>query len=154
MFVHDAVVYMTTKTDLRSAIETAYVHCRPGGSALFAPDHTTETFRTSTDCGGRDGYGRALRYLAWTWDPDPGDSTYLVDYAYLLRDRDGSVRTESERHVEGLFSRDTWLALLSEAGFDARAVRFDHSEIEPGTYHVFVAGKPESAASSHRTREG
>src|SRR6185436_20585470 len=31
VFVHDAVVYMTTEDDLRRAIETAYLHCKPGG---------------------------------------------------------------------------------------------------------------------------
>jgi hypothetical protein len=39
VFVHDAVAYMTTERELRAAIETAFVHCRPGGAALFAPDH-------------------------------------------------------------------------------------------------------------------
>ena len=33
---HDAVAYMKTEDDLRQAIETAYVHCQPGGAALFA----------------------------------------------------------------------------------------------------------------------
>ena len=41
VFVHDAVCYMTTESDLRLAIETAFVHCRPGGVALFAPDFVT-----------------------------------------------------------------------------------------------------------------
>ena len=67
VFVHDAVAYMTTIGDLRSAIETAYVHCKPGGAVLFAPDHVRESFRTSTDHGGHDGVSRGLRYLEWTW---------------------------------------------------------------------------------------
>src|SRR5919106_5263370 len=104
VFVHDAVCYMTTEADLRMAIETAFVHCRPGGAALFAPDHVRETFRPSTDHGGSDGDSRGLRYLEWTWDPDPSDTTYLVDYAYLLRTGD-VVRVEHDRHVEGLFAR-------------------------------------------------
>ena len=103
--VHDAVMYMTTAEDLRLAIETAFVHCRPGGAALFAPDHLREHFRTGTDYGGHDGDQRAVRFLEWTWDPDPLDTTYTVDYAYLLRDADGSVRVEHDRHVEGLFPR-------------------------------------------------
>lgn len=69
VFVHDAVVYMTTEADLRRAIETAYAHCEPGGAALFAPDHVRENFQASTDHGGHDGVNRALRYLEWTWDP-------------------------------------------------------------------------------------
>ena len=44
VFVHDAVVYMTAKKDLRAAIETAFVHCRRGGAALFAPDRITMSF--------------------------------------------------------------------------------------------------------------
>jgi hypothetical protein len=141
VFVHDAVAYMTTEADLRLAIETAYVHCRPGGAALFAPDHLAETFRPSTDHGGHDGDGRGLRYLEWTWDPDPADGSYTVDYAYLLREQDGSVRVEWDRHVEGLFARADWLRLLSNAGFEPTPVPFDHSELEPGEYEVFVCRK-------------
>jgi SAM-dependent methyltransferase len=142
VFVHDAVNYMTSEEELRQAVETAAVHCRPGGVALFAPDHLRENFRTGTDYGGHDGDGRAARFLEWTWDPDPLDTTYTVDYAYLLREADGSVRVEHDRHVEGLFPRATWLGLLEEAGFQARAVPVEHSELEPGTYELFVATRP------------
>ena len=139
VFVHDAVAYMTTESDLRRAIETAFVHCRPGGAALFAPDCVRENFRASTECGGHDGEARGLRYLEWTWDPDPTDSTYVADYAYLLRTSDGVVRVEHDRHVEGLFSRGDWLRLLAEGGFEARVVPFEHSELEPGAHDLFVA---------------
>ncbi|HET9559407.1 MAG TPA: class I SAM-dependent methyltransferase, partial [Actinomycetota bacterium] len=114
----------------------------PGGAALFAPDHLREHFRTGTDYGGHDGDGRGARFLAWTWDPDPLDTTYTVDYAYLLRDADGSVRVEHDRHLEGLFPRATWLALLEEAGFEARAVPVEHTQLEPGSYELLVATRP------------
>jgi SAM-dependent methyltransferase len=142
VFVHDAVCYMTTESDLRLALETAFVHCRPGGAALFAPDFVRENFRASTDHGGHDSQTHGFRYLEWTWDPDPGDTTYVADYAFMLRTPDGAVRVEHDRHVEGLFSRATWLRLLSEAGFEARVVPFDHSELEPGSYELFVARRP------------
>ncbi|MCE2514215.1 MAG: class I SAM-dependent methyltransferase [Acidobacteria bacterium] len=155
VFVHDAVVYMTTEADLRQAIETAYVHCRPGGAALFAPDHVRENFHPPvTDCGGHDGGGRGLRYLEWTWDPDPGDTTYTVDYVYLLRDRDGSTRVESERHEEGLFGRGDWLRLTAAAGFEPAVVPFDHSELEPGTYELFVCRKPGAESSPSGSSTG
>ncbi len=142
VFLHDAIAYMTTAADLRCAIETAFVHCAPGGAALFAPDHVRENFKGSTDCGGHDGPQRSLRYLEWTWDPDPGDSTYFADYVYVLRSADGSVHVEHDRHVEGLFSRSHWLRLLGEVGFEPRVVPFDHSELEPGELEVFVCVKP------------
>ena len=147
VFVHDAVVYMTTESDLRKAMETAFVHCQPGGAALFAPDHVRENFRPSTDHGGHDGENRSLRYLEWTWDPDPTDNTYVVDYAYLLRGSDGSVHVERDRHIEGLFARADWLRLLSEVGFRPRVVPFEHSEVEAGVCEVFVGSKP--GAPSH-----
>jgi SAM-dependent methyltransferase len=142
VFVHDAVCYMTTESDLRLAIETAFVHCRPGGAALFAPDFVRENFTASTDHGGHDNETHGLRYLGWTRDPDPTDTTYVVDYACLLRTPDGAVRVEHDRHIEGLFSRATWLRLLSEAGFEPRVVPFEHSELEPGSHEVFVARRP------------
>ncbi len=145
VFVHDAVVYMRTVEDLRRAIETAFVHCRPGGAAVFVPDHTREIFRPSTSHGGHDsaaGDGRGLRYLEWTYDPDPEDSTYTVDFAYLLREADGSVRAEHDRHLMGLFARAEWLRLLSEVGFRAHIVPLEHSELEPGECELFVAKVP------------
>ena len=141
VFVHDAVSYMTTEHDLARAIETAAVHCRPGGAALFAPDHLCETFRPDTDCGGHDGRDRAMRYLSWSWDPDATDTTVVTDYTYALRDASGNVRVIHDRHIEGVFPRDTWLRLLSDAGFDPRVVPFNHSELEPGTYELFVCVK-------------
>jgi SAM-dependent methyltransferase len=143
VFVHDAVAYMTTESDLRLAIETAFVHCRSGGAALFAPDAIRENFQPSTDHGGHDNQTHGLRYLSWTWDPDPTDTTYVTDYAYLMRTPDGAVRVEHDRHVEGLFTRAVWLSLMSEAGFQPRAVIFDHSELAPGSYEIFVARKPD-----------
>jgi SAM-dependent methyltransferase len=139
VFVHDAVVYMTTELDLRRAIETAFLHCRPGGAALFAPDHVRENFKPSTGHGGHDGARRSLRYLEWTWDPDPTDTTYVVDFAYLLRGDDGSVRVEQDRHILGLFARADWLRLLSDVGFQPSVVPFEHSELEPRAHEVFVA---------------
>lgn len=138
VFIHDAIMYMTSETDLHRAIETAFVHCKPGGVALFAPDHTLETFRPSTDHGGHDGHGRGLRYLEWSWDPDPDDSTYVVDFAYLLREGKSKVRCEYDRHICGIFGREPWIRIISEVGFQARALPFEHSELEPGSCEVFL----------------
>jgi hypothetical protein len=138
VFVHDAVCYMTTEADLRAAIETAALHCRPGGAVLMAPDYVRETFRPGTEHGGNDGPGRSVRYIEWVWDPDPGDSTYVADYVFLLRDGDGSLRVEHDRHLEGVFPREVWLRLLDEAGFEVTAVPLEHSEVEPGVHEVFV----------------
>jgi SAM-dependent methyltransferase len=138
VFVHDAICYMTTESDLRRAIETAFVHCRPGGAALFCPDYISENFEVGIDTGGEDDGTRGMRWLEWRSDPDPNDSTYLVDYAYLLRESDGTTRVEYDRHVEGLFPRATWLQLLEDSGFAPLTLPLELSDIEPGKHEVFA----------------
>ncbi len=123
VFVHDAIGYMTTEADLRQAIRTAYAHCRPGGLAVLVPDDIAETFEESVEHGGRDAPdGRGARYLEWSWDPGPGDTTTRTEYAFLLRAADGSMQVAHDTHELGLFPRATWLRVLGEEGFAARSV--------------------------------
>jgi SAM-dependent methyltransferase len=122
VFVHDAICHMTTKADLRAVMETAFEHCRPGGVALFAPDFVRETFVENTDQGGNDTDRGSVRFLQWTTDPDPSDTTYFVDFAILIRDRTGDMRLEHDRHTYGLFKRAEWRGLLREVGFDLNTV--------------------------------
>jgi SAM-dependent methyltransferase len=124
VLIHDAICYLTTESDLHAALTTAWQHLRPGGAAVLMPDHVRESFQQATDHGGEDELvgadgrmGRGMRYLEWTIDPDPSDTTYQVDYAMLLRHADGSVDVRQDRHVEGLFPRQTWLDLLATIGF-------------------------------------
>lgn len=128
VFAHDAVAYLTTEEDLAAAMRTAAVHCRPGGAALFVPDYVRETFVEGTDHGGHDGPDRAMRYLEWWHDPIALDTTFLVDYAFLLRLPGGALDVRRDRHVCGLFPRQTWIDLLEQAGFEARAVALRHDD--------------------------
>jgi SAM-dependent methyltransferase len=141
VFVHDAINYMIAERDLRATIETAFVHTRPGGCAIFGPDAVRETFEPGTHCGGKDGDdGRALRYIVWVTDPDPKDTHYSLDFAYALRERNGTVHVEQDRHLYNLFSRAEWLGFLRDAGFRARTVSLEHSEA--GRLISFVGTKP------------
>ncbi len=135
VLVHDAIMYMTSERDLRQAMQTCQVHCRPGGVAVLAPDWLRETFQPTTSHGGQDGPERSLRYLEWAHDPDPSDTTFLLDFACLLREGDLLVRVEWDRHVCGLFGREDWLRLLREVGFTPRIVT------APWGHEVFVAVK-------------
>ena len=135
VFIHDAIEYMTTPEALKQAMETAFIHCKPGGMALFVPDVIQEIFETSTDHGGIDGEARGARYLEWSYDPDDTDTTYITDYAFMLREGN-HVTVEHDRHILGIFALDEWLKLLHETGFTARYVR------DPFERYVFVAQKP------------
>lgn len=136
VFIHDAIDYMTTLHDLRQAMETAWLHCGPGGLVLLVPDHVRETFQPDTDHGGSDSDGRYLRYLEWTYDPDPTDTTCTVEYVYVFRKNGQPTMVEHEQHICGIFPRMEWLRLLREIGFDP--------EIIPDEYgrDVFLARRP------------
>ena len=93
---------------MRATLRTAARHCRAGGIVVIVPDCVRETFAASTESGGEDGAdGRALRYLMWTWDRDPADAVFEVEYAFLLREADGGVSVGQDRHQEGCFLAPT-----------------------------------------------
>jgi SAM-dependent methyltransferase len=139
VLVHDAIVYMTTEEDLAAAARTAFVHTRPGGAAVFAPDCVRESFREGTQILGGDDGTRALRGLEWTWDPDPADATYRVDYAFLLREG-SAVRAVHDAHVEGLFPLATWLRVLAAAGY--RVDTFERPIGDGVRDEVFICRRP------------
>ena len=123
VFVHDAICHMTTELDLRAVMATAFEHCCAGGAALFAPDFVRETFVENTDHGGNDTERGSVRFLQWTTDPEPADTAYFVDFAILIRDREGNMRVEHDRHTYGLFSRAVWRRLLRDVGFELNMKR-------------------------------
>jgi SAM-dependent methyltransferase len=135
VFIHDAIDYMVTPDDLRQALQIAYIHCKPGGMALFVPDDLADTFEPSTDHGGIDGDGRQVRYLEWSYDPEPGDDMCTTDYVFVLREGTNPPRIVHESHTMGLFSRADWLRQIDAAGFTASAVEDDYGRT------VFVARK-------------
>jgi SAM-dependent methyltransferase len=108
VLVHDAVDYVTCEADLRQVIDTAYAHCRPGGVAVFVPDHVADTFRAY---GGRGGSSDGTGRHDWV----------RAEYEFVLRAEDGSVQVVHEAHRLGAFRRAAWLRLLESAGFDPEA---------------------------------
>ncbi len=149
VLVHDAISYMTSRTDLASAIATAFEHTGPGGVAMFQPDFVSETFQPGTETGGSDdASGRGLRYLEWRWVPDGRADAYVTDMAYLLKDPDGAARVIHDRHLMGLFSRSVWLELIAAAGFEPLAVPFDHSSYSDTGHEVFLGLRPVAGAEA------
>jgi SAM-dependent methyltransferase len=143
VFVQDAIMYMRSEEDLLQVMETAFVHCKPGGVVLLAPDYTKETFQPSTQHGGHDGEGKSMRYIDWVWDPDKKDSTYISTMVYVMREGADQVTCVHDRHVLGLFSQKDWLRIMIKVGFRAACLPFEHSEVAPGTMHVFLGCKPD-----------
>jgi hypothetical protein len=136
VMIHDAIMYATEPEAVRAALRTGARHCRDGGLVAVLPDCVRETFTPGTEMGGKDGAdGRGLRYLEWSWDPDPHDSTFEVAYAFLLREPDGRVIVDQDHHRCGCFARADWLSWFAEAGLSARIHR------DPWKRDVFIGRK-------------
>ena len=137
VLIHDAIMYATDEASLRAALANAHRHCRPGGRIVVMPDFVRETFEPATDHGGHDGDdGRALRYLEWTWDPNPADTTGEMVFTLVLREPNGEIHTELDRHLFGIFPRADWLRWFAELGLDTR---IHH---DPWDREVFIATRP------------
>jgi hypothetical protein len=141
VLVHDAVAYMTTRADLTAVAGTAFAHTQPGGAALFAPDYVRESFRERSELHAGDDGARSLRCIEWVWDPDPADETYAAEYGFLLRDG-VEVKAIHDRHVEGLFTRATWVEILSGAGYQVELA--DRPFDDTTTDQIFVCRRPAS----------
>ena len=141
VFIHDAISYLTSEADLHAAIETAFVHVRPGGVVILTPDATTEIFKPKTDHGGHDGDdGRSLRYLEWTHAPEPGTSTYVTDYAIVARGPGDELRLVHDHHTLGLFPEATWKRLIADVGLELLDTRVENPyELEQA---AFVSRRP------------
>jgi len=144
IFVHDAICHMTAEPQVLAAMRTAYAHCRPGGVALFVPDFVKETFTEEVDHGGSDSERGGVRFLQWVVDPNPADTTYVVDFAVMIRDKRGRARVVHDRHVQGLFPRARWLRLLRDVGFKARTV------VDRRVRDALLGRRPEASARRSR----
>ena len=132
VFIHDAIMYAIDEASVKATLATAARHCRTGGGVVVVPDFVRETFEAESDVHGEDGAdGRGLRVLEWSWDPDPHDTTFETTYVFAMREPDGSMHVEMDRHQEGLFPRASWLMWLREAGFAAA------SRLDPWNRDVF-----------------
>jgi SAM-dependent methyltransferase len=133
VFIHDAIMYSIDRASVRASLTTAARHCRPGGAVVIVPDFVKETFEPDATKGGDDASdGRGLRYLQWTWDPDPSDDTCDVAFSFLLRDANGHVNLDGDHHRCAIFPRAMWLDWIHSAGFRAS------SRIDPWKRDVFV----------------
>jgi hypothetical protein len=139
VLVHDAVCYMTSLTDLARMAETAFVHTRPGGAALFAPDYVRERFKENVTLLSADDGSRSLRGVEWAWDPDSSDTRYVVEYALLLRDSQ-AVSSASDRHDKGLFSIAQWFDTLGSVGYHVTLLEGPLGD-DAQTDRVFVCHK-------------
>ncbi len=117
VIIHDAISYMLTEDDLRATFVTVAAHLEPGGVFITAPDWFKETFQGPwVDHTIRAKEGIELAYFEYSHDPDPNDTTMETIFVYFIRGH-GQLRVEEDLHITGLFPIQTWVDLMTEAGF-------------------------------------
>jgi SAM-dependent methyltransferase len=125
VLMDDAISHMNCRADFVAALRTAHAHLSPGGVLIVTPDVTRETFqqnKTTVTHAARDGLD--VVFVENVHDPDPTDESYETTILYLIRDH-GSLRIESDHWTMGLFSLDTWRAVLRETGFEVHEGRYN-----------------------------
>jgi SAM-dependent methyltransferase len=141
VLLDDGVSYMTSREDLRQALETAWRHLAPGGVLVVTPDATRETFvqnRTESAIGGGLDGDPEVVFIENVYDPDPADDHYEATLVFLIRES-GALRVETDRHTLGLFAMEVWRETLAEVGFETHEAPYT----EQGTgYVTFACRRP------------
>jgi SAM-dependent methyltransferase len=143
ILMDDGVSYMTSRADLAAALQNAFRHLEAGGVMVVTPDVTTENFcqnRTTCTPASEDTKpdGIDVIFVENTYDPDPTDEHYETTMVFLIREQ-GKLRVETDLHILGLFSLDTWRQLLRDAGFVIQEKGFSEDE---DNYLTFACVKP------------
>ena len=125
VLIHDAVCYLMSEDDINATLATARVHLRDGGVLIMAPDWYLETYPgTVLDAGIRRDVTPEFASIEFDHDPDPCDNTLESVFIYIIKNADGSVNVEEDRHITGIFSIQTWLDMMGESGFHAKSIPY------------------------------
>jgi SAM-dependent methyltransferase len=131
VIIADSIDYMLTADDLKAAFATAYAHLKPGGVFCTYAEEIDGRFqqnRTGYDVDSEDNVHTV--FIENRFDPDPNDTTYEMVFIYLIREN-GQLTVETDRHLGGIFSLETWVNALNGVGF---AVHIIEGGIVPTTF--------------------
>ncbi len=125
VLIHDAVCYLMSEDDITATLATAHAHLKPGGVLIMAPDWFTETYPgTQLNSGIRRDVTPEFASIEYDHYPNPNDNKVESVFIYIIKNSDGSVRVEEDRHITGIFSINTWLSLMEQAGFRTKRLPY------------------------------
>ena len=125
VLIHDAVCYLMSEDDIKATLVTARAHLRDGGILIMAPDWFSETYPgTQLNAGIRRDITPEFASIEYDHDPDPSDNTVESVFIYIIKNSDGSVNVEEDRHITGMFSIQTWTCLMEQAGFRVKRMPY------------------------------
>ena len=142
VFIHDAISYLTTEEDLRQALETAFVHVRPGRCRdphARRDDGDLQAAHRSRRARRRGRTKPALPRVD-ARRPSRATSTYVTDFAIIARGPGDELRVVHDSHTLGLFPGATWNALIADVGLELVDTTVENPfELEQA---AFVARRP------------
>ncbi len=137
VLIHDAINYMQTEADLRAAFTTAAAHLHSGGVFITGGEYYLETFTSPhVETFTHTDENTELTYFEYTYDPNPQDTRIEAIIHYFIC-RQGELQVECDRHVLGLFPRQSWIDWMGEVGFRVEERVFNLGEAWP-SYTLFV----------------
>lgn len=132
--VPDAIDYMVTLPELKSAIAVANRHLKPGG-LLAIVGKTREEFWDNNFCySGKNDEVEITIFENNYIVPDYPSNSYEATLIYLIRQQ-GEQTIHCDRHLLGLFGESDWLSAFQEAGLTVKQQRWD------GVYEPFILGE-------------
>ncbi len=139
----DSLNYMKTEEDLQRTFLTAYEHLKPGGVFLTLAEESRERFKQNRTISSTHSQGDVqITFIENSFDPDPADTHFEMTFIYLVRKK-RQLEIYTDSHLLGLFEIDIWHRLLSQAGFEVRQLKFEHSTfLEDEFLPMFVCLKP------------
>jgi len=120
VLIHDAVDYLLTENDIAATFAAVHRHLRPGGVAIIAPTYVSESFCDGESTEDENANEQVeLRYVSQV-ERVPGQPNQIaMNLTLFQRDRTTQQMTiESDRHLCGLFPKQTWLDLMSAENFN------------------------------------
>ncbi len=112
----DSIGYMTTREELKEAVDTARIHLKKKGVLLIAA-LIEEDFRENNFVY-KGGAGDLKVTVFENNDAGSLKEGYEAAIVYLVRCK-GELNIYHEKHTLGLFNMETWLEILEGAGFEA-----------------------------------
>ncbi|WP_424237257.1 class I SAM-dependent DNA methyltransferase [Bhargavaea ginsengi] len=119
----DSLNYVTAQEEVAAVFRHAYDALNAGGHLLFdvhSPYKMTELFMDGP-------FTADLDSVSYIWHTYPGEEPLSIEseISFFIRRPDGLYERQEEFHLQRSFPPDTYVRLLSEAGFRVRSVTAD-----------------------------
>lgn len=132
VLVHDAIAYMTSVDELEAVYRTAAAHLAPGGVMVALPEELpARVAKPHSEAETIVAAGRAVTIVQAVYDADPQDHRFENTFVFLVHEGD-DLRVEVDRHANGVFAIDEFVAAIEAAGFEATVDDWELSDWEPG----------------------